>query len=773
MQASTNSSIKYQTSTIEHYLSLLSGSATEGYFAFFESPSRNAFFHPVSNKAEASVEVARRSATANVYVSCSLLREPPSSGRGSESDASSFRLLSLDFDIAGPAHAETALPASAADLWRLLDAAKAPEPTGVLKTGNGLLALWALEEPMILSTPADRAEAKALSKCFQGRLRHVAATEFGWKFDPTQDLARLLRIPGTFNRKDPTNPKPVTWEYQPNYIALEIARRFAAITPANKAMRSPSNGEQSALTKLCRLERQADESDADKSKASVVYQSCPAVAHAFDQAEGLPYPQWLAALSIVARCQNGREVAHEMSRADSRYERDTTDAKVDEVLQNMGPRTCAGMEDARFEQCSRCPLRFSSEIRGPLDVGKEDYLIAERKRLAVVTMEDVFYDLEAGVHLTHKAVNAELKSRVARRSQPADMLLRSKAIGRVRRTSYTPGEESLVFQTGSEAVLNTWVAGGVAAVPGEHKHIDAHLELLFPEPGERGHVLDVFAHLVQRPGQKVNHALMVRGIQGSGKSTLTHLMRGLVGEPNVKVVPGQRMGQRWQAGMVDCEALIIEEVDQAERREVYEAVKMLIADEFFDVEEKCLPFRVGRTPRIILMTSNHRNPLPLPDDDRRFYVTSYGDKKATSDVYSVLHHHLAEELSRFKGTLLARDIANFNPHSQPPTTEGKKEIVLNSTPAHIRQIQDWVDDGTLAGDLVNVKSLKERLVDGGYRLNLGNVAAALRALGAVPCTAQAHVGGQRLRLWAIRNHDQWANASGPDLARHWQFHPNA
>src|ERR1035437_1305070 len=41
-------------------------------------------------------------------------------------------------------------------------------------------------------------------------LLSLRASQQGWAFDRLSDLARVLRIPGTANLKDPSNPKEVT-----------------------------------------------------------------------------------------------------------------------------------------------------------------------------------------------------------------------------------------------------------------------------------------------------------------------------------------------------------------------------------------------------------------------------------------------------------------------------------------------------------------------------------------------------------------------------------
>ena len=97
-------------------------------------------------------------------------------------------------------------PESKQDVYRLLELL--PPTTAILETGNGLLIMWGLERPFAIASDADRDEAAKLSREFQAGVRRVAKARFGWDFDTTSDLARLIRIGGTLNHKS-TPPKPV------------------------------------------------------------------------------------------------------------------------------------------------------------------------------------------------------------------------------------------------------------------------------------------------------------------------------------------------------------------------------------------------------------------------------------------------------------------------------------------------------------------------------------------------------------------------------------
>ena len=115
--------------------------------------------------------------------------------------------LWADLDLKSEAHSKSALPATVEDALKIL-----PEqlpPTFVVRTGNGAHAWWLFREPLIFESEEERRDAGNLALRWQSLLRANAAAR-GWAFDRLADLARVLRVPGTQNCKDPANLKPVS-----------------------------------------------------------------------------------------------------------------------------------------------------------------------------------------------------------------------------------------------------------------------------------------------------------------------------------------------------------------------------------------------------------------------------------------------------------------------------------------------------------------------------------------------------------------------------------
>ena len=112
-----------------------------------------------------------------------------------------------DLDLRSDAHPTKPLPRTVGEALGIIPADLSP--TIIVATGNGLHVWWLFKKPWIFENDRERKKASVLSFRLQTLLRSNSMQK-GWAFDRLSDLARVLRVPGTINAKDPSNPKDVT-----------------------------------------------------------------------------------------------------------------------------------------------------------------------------------------------------------------------------------------------------------------------------------------------------------------------------------------------------------------------------------------------------------------------------------------------------------------------------------------------------------------------------------------------------------------------------------
>lgn len=117
-------------------------------------------------------------------------------GRPAAGDALALAGMWLDIDIAGEGKT-----GGVPDITAALGVARLhAEPTVLIHTGHGIHAWHVFEQPWAFTSEDDQAAGARMAAQWQQLHRQEIAGR-GWTLDATHDLARLMRLPGTFNGK--------------------------------------------------------------------------------------------------------------------------------------------------------------------------------------------------------------------------------------------------------------------------------------------------------------------------------------------------------------------------------------------------------------------------------------------------------------------------------------------------------------------------------------------------------------------------------------------
>jgi putative DNA primase/helicase len=298
---------------------------------------------------------AARASSCDVYAAVGLqAREPENGSRGKEDGVVSVPGVWADIDIGGPAHKAKDLPASEEQALSLIEAVGLP-PSVVVRSGFGLQVYWLFREPFVIETDAERQELKSLSRRFQQMLR-LQARARGWSLDPTADLCRVLRVPGTLNRKIAGDVRLVTAEYADHRYCLDdIGELVGGIDDPGTPVTNNAPP------------------DLPPAKLPPILDGCAWMRHCRDDAAALPEPEWYRMLTVVARCEDAEQWAHELSQAYPKYSRRETQRKLKQASSDkIAPVTCAYVQSDlngdRF--CSEC--LFRGNVSSPIAIGRLD-----------------------------------------------------------------------------------------------------------------------------------------------------------------------------------------------------------------------------------------------------------------------------------------------------------------------------------------------------------------------------------------------------------------
>jgi hypothetical protein len=227
-----------------------------------------------------------------------------------------------------------------------------------------------------------------------------------------------------------------------------------------------------------------------------------------------------------------------------------------------------------------------------------------------------------------------------------------------------------------------------------------HWRALYPKDAD--HIIAWLAHRVQHPGIKINHALVLGGAPKIGKDTLLEAVVQTVGEWNFQNIKLNHLVGKNNGFLKTLIVRLSEARDVGEgAADLYrlnDHVKdmlatppntLLINQKY--INEYYILNRVG-----MIVTSNHRDALKLPPDDRRHYV-AFSERQGEEFPATFWNEFWAwyEQDGGFAhvaALLYQHNLSNFDPKAEPRKTEAFDYMVSASRGAAYGELADAIDE---------------------------------------------------------------------------------
>jgi hypothetical protein len=301
------------------------------------------------------------------------------------------------------------------------------------------------------------------------------------------------------------------------------------------------------------------------------------------------------------------------------------------------------------------------------------------------------------------------------------------------------------------------------------------------------HFLDYMAYLLQRPGDKINHAILIKSrAHGVGKGILMEPIVAGLGRHNTKEIGPNDVASQFNSWCDKTKLVIVEEMHAYDRKDTMQKLKGLITAPPREIRINQKNQREYSIPNILSMIffSNMDVPVLLEPGDRRFWVVDSDVQPMPGIYYDRLADWYAVGGSeKVCGWLMKRDISSFSAKGHAPVTEAKLEMIEQARP----ELDAWVADGIAAREGIwdrDFVTLGELLpfapeLARGQRVTEMRLSLAMKAARAKPVTAKVWLKDleNSRKVWALRptaaienrsdemNVKAWANDYAANKAR--------
>lgn len=323
--------------------------------------------------------------------------------------------------------------------------------------------------------------------------------------------------------------------------------------------------------------------------------------------------------------------------------------------------------------------------------------------------------------------------------------------------------ESDLFTREGKRYLNMWKApvmqpNGKAA----DKWLE-HVRFLFPVKEDREHLLNWLGYLVQVPGGKANHQIVVGGIPGIGKDLLFQPLAEYYRD-SFKEIGAELLHQPFNEYLLHTKLIFVEEIMDYSKGEIENKLKPFCASPPNELDVNVKGLRSIKVPNLLALVffTNHRNAMQISDKGERRYFCLWSEAQPADRAYyqSLAEWYEAGGYEAVIGHLLKRDLREFFPKAPAPKTAFREELYEASKSEMELALEEYLGE---LPDVITHDVLRKHEVLG--RHNMRAVGTILRKMGCERRMIRSRVEGRvkTKRIWIIRDHDRYAAMGDKDL----------
>lgn len=232
--------------------------------------------------------------------------------------------------------------------------------------------------------------------------------------------------------------------------------------------------------------------------------------------------------------------------------------------------------------------------------------------------------------------------------------------------------KGMVFLPGENepGYLNLWQGWGLEAVKGDcWRYLQFVNEVICSGDDELyDYIINWAAHLVQRPQELPETALVFRGREGIGKNTFIDPLSQIVGREHYLMLSSlNQVTGRFSGHLANALLIFCNESVWGGDKSAQGVLKSMITDPIQPIEYKGRDLSMVKSFRRCIFATNEQWAVPRGADDRRYVITDVSDaRKGDWQYFKDLNEHMRDGgTAALFGYLLDRDISDWHPRQIP------------------------------------------------------------------------------------------------------------
>ena len=268
----------------------------------------------------------------------------------------------------------------------------------------------------------------------------------------------------------------------------------------------------------------------------------------------------------------------------------------------------------------------------------------------------------------------------------------------------------------SETVLNFWRPHAVVPVKGNYEIIaDFMFEVLCAGSESDYQWLEKFlAHMIQKPWEKPEVAIILLGGQGVGKGMFYRLLKRVWPYTVLQVHDVDEVVGHFNGGLERNYGVWLDEALFTHDRKSMGKLKAVISEEELRINEKFQPRRTIKSHHRIFAASNNEHFGNIAVKDRRFFILGVSDCHQQDHDYFKQYVGALEDgtsVPAFVHALLNKDITSFNVRERPQTKEHGEQKIKSLT-----GIERFFHEVLAAGELPSGHLMRSKIWNGSMRI---------------------------------------------------------